>query len=73
MVKSGNMVLCNPLLSKIVYEKLFSFFIFLFPRWASDQRSPKCSAGSKYLAHICQIKWNLLSFDDENDNVYFLI
>ena len=21
----------------------------------------------KILAHICQIKWNLISFDDEND------
>ena len=23
----------------------------------------------RILAHICQIKWNLISFDDENDKI----
>ena len=45
MVKSDNVVPCKYVLAsplaKILFEKLFNFFRFVFPHWASDQLSPK--------------------------------
>ena len=45
MVKSDNVVPCKYVsaspLAQILFEKLFSFFWYVFPHWASDQLSPK--------------------------------
>ena len=46
MVKSDNVVPCkyvsaSPLAQIFLFEKLFSFFWYVFPHWASDQLSPK--------------------------------
>ena len=54
----------RPLWPKILFEKLFSFFRFVFPHSSIGPTFPKVQ---RILAHICQIKWNLISFDDGND------
>ena len=54
----------RPLKPKILFEKLFSFFCNVFPPLSIGPTFPKVR---RILAHICQIEWNLISFDDGND------
>ena len=47
-----------------------SYFISLDVCFPTDHRTnfPQSTVPvRRILAHICQIKWNLISFDDEND------
>ena len=49
---------------KILFEKLFSFFRFAFSPLSIG---PAFLKFRRILAHICLIKWNLISIDDGND------
>ena len=53
----------RPLQPKIVYEVIF----FLLIRVSPLSIGPTFPKVRRILAHICQNKWNLISFDDEND------
>ena len=53
----------RPLQPKILYEKLFFFLLIHVSPLSIGPTFPKV----RILAHICQNKWNLISFDDEND------
>ena len=68
MVKSDIAVPCkyvsvSPLAQNFVWKVIF----FLLIRVSPLSIGPTFSKVRKILAHICQIKWNLISFDDEND------
>ena len=68
MVKSGNVVPCkdvsaSPLAQNFVWKVIF----FLLVRVSPLSIEPTFPKVWRILAHICQIKWNLISFDDEND------
>ena len=68
MVKSDNAVPCkyvsaSPLAQNFVWKVIF----FLLIRVSPLSIGPTFPKVRKILAHICQIKWNLISFDDEND------
>ena len=66
MVKSDNAVLCkcvsaSPLAQNFVWKVIF----FLLIRVSPLSIGPTFPKVRKILAHICQIKWNLIPFDDE--------
>ena len=68
MVKSDNAVpykyvSASPLAQNFVWKVIF----FLLIRVSPLSIGPTFPKVWKILAHICQIKWNLISFDDEND------
>ena len=68
MVKSDNAVPCkcvsaSPLAQNFVWKVIF----FLLIRVSPLSIGPTFPKVRKILAHICQIKWNLIPFDDEND------
>ena len=68
MVKSDNAVPCkcvsaSPLAQNFVCKVIF----FLLIRVSPMSIGPTFHKVRKILAHICQIKWVLISFDDEND------
>ena len=57
----------RPLSPKILYEKLFYFFRCVFPHRASTNFLQSTVPVRSILAHICQTKWNFISFHNEND------
>ena len=68
MVKSDNAVPCkyvsaSPLAQNFVWKVI----IFPLIRVSPLSIGPTFPKVRKILAHISQIKWNLISFDDEND------
>ena len=68
MVKSDNVVPCkyvsaSPLAQNFVWKVIF----FLLVRVSPTVHRTNFPQSSKDLAHICQIEWNLISFDDGND------
>ena len=68
MVKSDNVVPCkygsaSPLALNFVWKVIF----FLLVRVSPLSIGPTFSKVRRILAHICQIEWNLISFDDGND------
>ena len=68
MVKSDNVVPCkyvsaSPLAQNFVRKNIF----FLLIRVSPLSIGPTFPKVRRILAHICQNKWNLISFDDEND------
>ena len=68
MVKSDNVVPCkyvsaSPLAQNFVWKVIFFHYIRVSPL-SIEPTFPKVR---KILAHICQIEWNLISFDDGND------
>ena len=68
MVKSDNVVPCkyvsaSSLAQHIVYKVIF----FLKIRVSPLSIGPTFPKVRRVLAHICQIKWNLISFDGGND------
>ena len=68
MVKSENVVPCkyvsaSPLAQNFVWKVIFLLKICVSPL----SIGPTIPKARRSLAHICHIKWNLLSFDDEND------
>ena len=68
MVKSGNVVPCknvsaSPLAQNFVWKVIF----FLLVRVSPLSIEPTFPKVRRILAHICQIRLNLISFDDEND------
>ena len=68
MVKSDNVVPCkyvsaSPPAQIFVRKVIFFFFIRVSPL----SIGPTFPKVRRILAHICQNKWNLISFDDEND------
>ena len=70
MVKSDNVVPCkyvtaSPPAQNFVRKVIF----FLLIRVSPLSIRPTLPKVRRILAHICQIKWNLISFDDENDKM----
>ena len=68
MVKSDNVVPCkyvsaSPPAQNFVRKVIF----FLLIRVSPLSIGPTYPKVRRILAHICQNKWNLISFDDEND------
>ena len=68
MVKSDNVVPCkyvsaSPLAQNFVRKVIF----FLLVRVSPLSIGPTFPKVRRILAHICQIEWNLISFDDGND------
>ena len=68
MVKSDNVVLCkyvsaSPLAQNFVWKVIY----FLKIRVSPLSIRPTFPKVRRILAQICQIKWNLISFDDGND------
>ena len=68
MVKSDNMVPCkyvsaSPLAQNFIWKAIFFLKICVSPR----SMGPTFPKVRRILAHICQIKSNLISFDDGND------
>ena len=68
MVKSNNVVPCkyvsaSPPAQNFVRKVIFFLLIRVSPL-SIGLTFPKVR---RILAHICQNKWNLISFDDEND------
>ena len=68
MVKSDNVVPCkyvsaSPPAQNFVRKVIF----FLLIRVSPLSIRPTLPKIRRILAHICQIKWNLISFDDKND------
>ena len=68
MVESDNVVPCkyvsaSPLAQNFVWKVIF----FLLVRVSPLSIGPTFPKVRRILAHICQIEWNLISFDDGND------
>ena len=68
MVKSDNVVPCkyvsaSPLAQNFVWKVIFFLQIPVLPL----SIGPTFPKVRRILAHICQIKWNLISFDDGYD------
>ena len=68
MVKSDNVVPCkyvsaSPPAQNLVRKVIF----FLLIRVSPLSIGPTFPKVRRILAHICQNKWNLISFDDKND------
>ena len=68
MVKSDNVVPCKYVSAfhsaqNFVWKVIF----FLLIRVSPLSIRPTLPKARRILAHNCQIKWNLISFDDEND------
>ena len=68
MVKSDNVVpwkyvSASPLAQNFVWKVIF----FLLVRVSPLSIGPTFPKVRRILAHICQIEWNLISFDDGND------
>ena len=67
-MKFGNVVPCkyvsaSPLAQNFVWKVIF----FLYIRVSQLSIEPTFPKVRRILAVICQIKWNLISFDDGND------
>ena len=68
MVKSDNVVPCKYVsASHPAQNFIWKVIFFLLIRVSPLSIRPTLPKVRRILAHICQIKWNLLSFDDEND------
>ena len=70
MVKSDNVVPCkyvseSSLAQNFVWKVIFFLWICVSPL----SIGPTFPKVGRILAHICQIKWNLISFDDGNDKM----
>ena len=68
MVKSDNVVPCkyvsaSPLAQNFFWKVIF----FLLVRVSPLSIGPTFPKVRRILANICQIEWNLISFDDGND------
>ena len=68
MVKSDNVVPCKYVsVSHPAQNFVWKVIFFLLVRVSPLIIRPTLPKVRRVLAHICQIKWNLISFDDEND------
>ena len=68
MVKSDNVVPCKYVsASHPAQNFVWKVIFFLLIRVSPLSSRPTLPKVRRILAHICQIKWNLISFDEEND------
>ena len=68
MVKSDNAVPCKYVsASSLAQSFVLKVIFFLLIRVSPLSIGPTFPKVRKILAHICQIKWNLIPFDNEND------
>ena len=68
MVKSDNVVPCNYVsASSLAQNFVWKVIFFLKIRVSPLSIGPFFPKVRRILAHICEIKWNLISFDDGND------
>ena len=68
MVKSDNVVPCKYVSASLLAQNFVWKVIFFFKiRVSPTEHRPIFPKVRRILAHICQIKWNMISFDDGND------